>query len=144
MNYVAPPVPTQRSFVLIKPDAVRRGLAGAIISRFESKGLSIVAMELRQMTGELADQLYAEHVERPFYPPLRLFVISGPSVAMIVEGDEAVDVVRTINGATDGRNAAPGTIRGDFALSNRENLVHGSDSLESAEREIALWFPDLA
>jgi nucleoside-diphosphate kinase len=144
MNYVAPPVPTQRSFVLIKPDAVRRGLAGAIIGRFESKGLSIVAMELRQMTGELADQLYAEHVERPFYPPLRLFVISGPSVAMIVEGDEAVDVVRTINGATDGRKAAPGTIRGDFALSNRENLVHGSDSLESAEREIALWFPDLA
>jgi nucleoside-diphosphate kinase len=143
MNYVAPPVPTQRSFVLIKPDAVRRGLAGAIISRFESKGLSIVAMELRQMTGELADQLYAEHVERAFYPPLRLFVTSGPSVAMIVEGDEAVDVVRTINGATDGRKAAPGTIRGDFALSNRENLVHGSDSLESAEREIALWFPDL-
>jgi nucleoside-diphosphate kinase len=144
MNYAAPPVPTQRSFVLIKPDAVRRGLAGAIISRFESKGLLIVAMELRQMTGELADQLYAEHVERPFYPPLRLFVTSGPSVAVIVEGDEAVDVVRTINGATDGRKAAPGTIRGDFALSNRENLVHGSDSLESAEREIALWFPDLA
>jgi nucleoside-diphosphate kinase len=144
MTYVSPPVPTQRSFVLIKPDAVRRGLAGAIISRFESKGLSIIAMELRQMTGELADQLYAEHVERPFYPPLRLFVTSGLSVAMIVEGDEAVDVVRTINGATDGRKAAPGTIRGDFALSNRENLVHGSDSLESAEREIALWFPDLA
>jgi nucleoside-diphosphate kinase len=101
-------------------------------------------MELRQMSGELADQLYVEHVERPFYPPLRLFVTSGPSVAMIVEGDEAIDVVRTINGATDGRKAAPGTIRGDFALSNRENLVHGSDSLESAEREIALWFPDLA
>ena len=135
MTYVAPPVPTQRSFVLIKPDAVRRGLAGAIISRFESKGLSIVAMELRQMTGELADQLY---------PPLRLFLTSGPSVAMVVEGDEAIDVVRTINGATDGRKAAPGTIRGDFALSNRENLVHGSDSLESAKREIALWFPDLA
>ena len=144
MTYAAPPVPTQRSFVLIKPDAVRRGLAGAIISRFESKGLSIVAMELRQMTGELADQLYAEHVERPFYPPLRSFVMSGPSVAMVVVGDEAVDVVRTINGATDGRKAAPGTIRGDFALSNRENLVHGSDSLESAKREIALWFPDLA
>jgi nucleoside-diphosphate kinase len=144
MTYAAPPVPTQRSFVLIKPDAVRRGLAGTIISRLESKGLSIVAMELRQMTGELADQLYAEHVERPFYPPLRLFVTSGPSVALVVEGDEAIDVVRTINGATDGRKAAPGTIRGDFALSNRENLVHGSDSLESAKREIALCFPDLA
>ena len=144
MTYVAPPVPTQRSFVLIKPDAVRRGLAGAIISRIESKGLSILAMELRQMTGELADQLYAEHVERDFYPPLRLFVTSGPSIAIVVEGDEAIDVVRTMNGATDGRKAAPGSIRGDFALSNRENLVHGSDSLESAKREIALWFPDLA
>jgi nucleoside-diphosphate kinase len=144
MTYVAPPVPTQRSFVLIKPDAVRRGLAGAIISRIESKGLSIVAMELRQMTEELADQLYAEHVERDFYPPLRLFVTSGPSIPMVVEGDEAIDVVRTMNGATDGRKAAPGSIRGDFALSNRENLVHGSDSLESAKREIALWFPDLA
>ena len=144
MTYIAAPVPTQRSFVLIKPDAVRRGLAGAIISRIESKGLSILAMELRQMTGELADQLYAEHVERDFYPPLRLFVTSGPSIAIVVEGDEAIDVVRTMNGATDGRKAAPGSIRGDFALSNRENLVHGSDSLESAKREIALWFPDLA
>jgi nucleoside-diphosphate kinase len=143
MTYVAPPVPTQRSFVLIKPDAVRRGLAGTILSRFESKGLTIVVMELRQMTGELADQLYAEHLERPFYPPLRLFVTSGPAVAMVVEGDEAIDVVRTLNGATDGRKAAPGTIRGDFALSNRENLVHGSDSLESAKREIAIFFPDL-
>src|SRR4029453_3061120 len=136
MTYAAPPVPTQRSFVLIKPDAVRRGLAGAIISRFESKGLSIVARELRQMTGELANKLSAENFERPFSPPLRLFVTSGPSVAMVVEGDEAIDVVRTINGATDGRKAAPGTIRGDFALSNRENLVHGSDSPESAKREI--------
>ena len=144
MTYAAPPVLTQRSFVLIKPDAVRRGLAGAIISRIESKGLSIVALELRQMTGELADQLYAEHVDRDFYPPLRLFVTSGPSIAIVVEGDEAIDVVRTMNGATDGRKAAPGSIRGDFALSNRENLVHGSDSLESAKREIALWFPDLA
>jgi nucleoside-diphosphate kinase len=96
------------------------------------------------MTGELADQLYAEHVERDFYPPLRLFVTSGPSIPMVVEGDEAIDVVRAMNGATDGRKAAPGSIRGDFALSNRENLVHGSDSLESAKREIALWFPDLA
>src|SRR3954447_18373094 len=143
MTYVPPPVPTQRSLVLIKPDAVRRGRAGAIINRFESKGLTIVAMELRQITGEVADQLYAEHIEPPFYPPLRLFITSGPSVAMIVEGDEAVDVVRTLNGATDGRKAEPGTIRGDFALSNRENLVHGSDSLESAEREIAIFFPDL-
>jgi nucleoside-diphosphate kinase len=144
MTYVPPPVSTQRSLVLIKPDAVRRGLAGAILNRFESKGLTIVAMELRQMTAEVADQLYAEHLERPFYPPLRLFITSGPSVAMIVEGDEAVDVVRALNGATDARKAEPGTIRGDFGLSNRENLVHGSDSLESAKREIGIFFPDLA
>jgi nucleoside-diphosphate kinase len=138
-----PAPPSQRSFVLVKPDAVRRGLVGAVLSRLESKGLTIAAMELRQITPELADQHYAEHVERAFYPPLRAFVTSGPSVAMIVEGDEAVDVVRTLLGTTDGRKAAPGTIRGDFSLSNRENLVHGSDSPESAKREIALWFPDL-
>jgi nucleoside-diphosphate kinase len=130
--------------VLLKPDAVRRGLVGAVLSRFESKGLTIVAMELRQVDGELADQHYAEHVERSFYPPLRTFVTSGPSVAMVVAGDEAIEVVRALNGATDGRKAAPGTIRGDYSLSNRENLVHGSDSPESAEREIALWFPHLA
>ena len=130
--------------MLLKPDAVRRGLVGAVLSRFESKGLTIVAMELRQVDGELADQHYAEHVERSFYPPLRTFVTSGPSVAMVVAGDEAIEVVRALNGATDGRKAAPGTIRGDYSLSNRENLVHGSDSPESAEREIALWFPHLA
>ncbi len=140
-----PPAPEpQRSFVLIKPDAVRRGLVGAVLGRLESKGLSIVAMELRQVDGDLSDQHYAEHVEKPFYPPLRTFVTSGPSVALIVEGDEAIEVVRLLNGATDGRKAAPGTIRGDFSLSNRENLVHGSDSPESAKREIALWFPALA
>ncbi|QGN31667.1 nucleoside-diphosphate kinase [Microlunatus sp. Gsoil 973] len=135
---------TQRSFVLLKPDAVRRGLLGAVISRFEAKGLRIVALQLRQVDGELADQHYAEHVDKDFYPPLRDFVTSGPSVAMIVEGDQAIEVVRALNGATDGRKAAPGTIRGDYSLSNRENLVHGSDSPESAAREIKLWFPDLA
>ncbi|HYP46362.1 MAG TPA: nucleoside-diphosphate kinase [Propionibacteriaceae bacterium] len=139
-----PPPPTQRSFVLLKPDAVRRGLVGAVLSRFEAKGLRLVALELRQVDTELADRHYAEHVDRAFYPPLRTFVTSGPSVAIIVEGDEAIEVVRALNGATDGRKAAPGTIRGDFSLSNRENLVHGSDSPESAEREIALWFPELA
>jgi len=139
-----PAAPTQRSFVLLKPDTVRRGLVGAVLSRFEDKGLTIVAMDLRQVTGEMADQHYAEHVERAFYPPLRTFVTSGPSVALIVEGDEAIEVVRALNGATDGRKSAPGTIRGDYSLSNRENLVHGSDSPESAAREIALWFPQLA
>ena len=134
---------TQRTLVILKPDAVRRGLVGTILSRFEAKGLSIVAMELRTIDGEQADRHYAEHVERDFYPPLRAFVTSGPMVALVLEGDEAIEVVRAINGATDGRKAAPGTIRGDLSLSNRENLVHGSDSPESAEREIALWFPHL-
>ena len=135
--------PVQRSFVLIKPDAVRRGLVGAVLARFEAKGLRLVTLQLRQVTGEESDQHYAEHVDRPFYPPLRTFITSGPSVALVVEGDEAIEVVRALNGATDGRKAAPGTIRGDYSLSNRENLVHGSDSPESAAREIAFWFPEL-
>ncbi len=99
--------------------------------------------ELLPGVAEQADRHYAEHVDRDFYPPLRTFVTSGPLVAAILEGDEAVEVVRAINGATDGRKAAPGTIRGDLSLSNRENLVHGSDSPESAEHEIGIWFPDL-
>jgi nucleoside-diphosphate kinase len=139
-----PAPPTQRSFVLLKPDTVRRGLVGAVLARFEAKGLRVVALELRQVDGEQADRHYAEHVDKAFYPPLRTFITSGPSVAMIVEGDEAIEVVRALNGATDGRKAAPGTIRGDLSLSNRENLVHGSDSSESAAREIALWFPSLS
>ena len=134
---------TQRTLVLIKPDAVRRGLVGDVLSRFESKGLTIVAMEQRLIDTSQADTHYHEHVDKDFYPPLRDFVTSGPLVALVLEGDEAIEVVRAINGATDGRKAAPGTIRGDLSLSNRENLVHGSDSPESAEREIALWFPKL-
>ncbi|HLN76320.1 MAG TPA: nucleoside-diphosphate kinase [Nocardioidaceae bacterium] len=134
---------SQRTLVLLKPDAVRRGLVGNILSRFEAKGLSIVAMDLRTIDASVADEHYAEHVEKAFYPPLRDFVTSGPLVACVLEGDEAVDVVRAINGATDGRKAAPGTIRGDLSLSNRENLVHGSDSPESADREIKIWFPNL-
>ena len=134
---------TQRTLVLLKPDTVRRGLVGEVLSRFEAKGLTIVAMQHRAIDGEMADQHYAEHVERDFYPPLRAFATSGPLVALVLEGDEAIDVVRAINGATDGRKAAPGTIRGDLSLSNRENLVHASDSEESAAREIALWFPNL-
>ncbi len=134
---------SQRTLVLFKPDAVRRGLVGNILSRFEAKGLDIVALELRQIDAAQADAHYAEHVERDFYPPLREFVTSGPLVAAVLEGDEAIEVVRAINGATDGRKAAPGTIRGDLSLSNRENLVHGSDGEESAAREIKLWFPEL-
>ncbi len=135
---------SQRTLVLLKPDAVRRGLVGEVVSRFEAKGLTIVAMEQRHIEAADADAHYAEHVERDFYPPLRDFVTSGPLVALVLEGDEAIEVVRAINGATDGRKAAPGTIRGDLSLSNRENLVHGSDSPESAEREIAMWFPHLS
>ena len=135
--------PVQRSFVLIKPDAVRRGLAGVVLARFEAKGLQIVALELRQVTGAEADQHYAEHVDKAFYPPLRTFITSGPSVALVLEGDEAIEVVRALNGATDGRVAAPGTIRGDYSLSNRENLVHGSDSPAAAAHEIGFWFPSL-
>ncbi|GAA2813298.1 nucleoside-diphosphate kinase [Kribbella solani] len=134
---------SQRTLVLLKPDTVRRGLVGEVLGRFEAKGLRIVAMDLRTIDADLADQHYAEHVDKGFYPPLRDFVTSGPLVAMVLEGDEAIEVIRALNGATDGRKAAPGTIRGDLSLSNRENLVHGSDSEESASREIKLWFPDL-
>ena len=134
---------SQRTLVLIKPDAVRRGLVGQILSRFESKGLTLVALEQRSIDAAQADAHYAEHVDQPWYPPLREFAVSGPLVALVLEGDEAISVVRLLNGATDGRAAAPGTIRGDFSLSNRENLVHASDSEESSAREIALWFPAL-
>ncbi len=134
---------TQRTLVLIKPDAVARGLLGAVVSRYEAKGLRIVAMEHRTIDAAMADAHYAEHVEQPWYPPLRDFATSGPLVSLVLEGDEAIEVVRLLNGATDGRKALPGTIRGDFSLSNRENLVHASDSEESSAREIALWFPGL-
>ena len=134
---------SQRTLVLLKPDTVRRGLIGEVLGRFEAKGLRIVAMDLRTIDGELADQHYAEHVEKAFYPPLRDFVTSGPLVALVLEGDEAIEVIRALNGATDGRKAAPGTIRGDLSLSNSENLVHASDSPEAAKRELDLWFPGL-
>ncbi|HSR23076.1 MAG TPA: nucleoside-diphosphate kinase [Candidatus Eisenbacteria bacterium] len=134
---------SERTLVLVKPDAVRRGLAGEVLGRFERKGLTIVALELRQIDGELADRHYAEHLDKDFYPPLREFITSGPLVAAVLEGDEAIAVVRALVGATDGRKAAAGTIRGDLSLSNRENLVHASDSPESAAREIVNFFPSL-
>jgi len=134
---------TERSLVLIKPDAVRRGLVGEILGRFERKGLVVEAMVLRTMDGALADLHYADHVEKAFYPPLKEFMTSGPLVALVLSGDAVIDVVRAMIGATDGRKAAAGTIRGDLSLSNRENLVHASDSPDSAKRELQLWFPDL-
>jgi nucleoside-diphosphate kinase len=134
---------TERSLVLLKPDAVRRGLLGEILSRFERKGLVVEALVLRTMDAKLADQHYADHVEKPFYPPLKEFMTSGPLAALVLSGDDVIEVVRSMIGATDGRKAAAGTIRGDFSLSNRENLVHASDSPESAKRELALWFPEM-
>lgn len=135
--------PAERTLVLIKPDAIRRGLLGEILGRFERKGLAIDALVLRRMDAALADQHYAEHVDKAFYPPLKDFMTGGPLVAAVLSGDQAIEVVRALVGATDGRRAAAGTIRGDLSLSNRENLVHASDSPDSAKREIALWFPDL-
>ncbi len=134
---------SERTLVLVKPDAVRRGLVGEVLGRFERKGLLIVALDQRRIDPGTADRHYAEHVEKDWYPPLREFITSGPLVAMVLEGDEAISVVRGINGATDGRAAAAGTIRGDLSLSNRENLVHASDSAESAAREIGIFFPSL-
>jgi nucleoside-diphosphate kinase len=134
---------SERTLVLVKPDAVRRGLVGEVLARFERKGLTFVELDLRVVDGATADRHYAEHVEKDWYGPLREFITSGPLVAMVLEGDEAIAVVRAINGATDGRKAAPGSIRGDWSLSNRENLVHASDSPESAAREIPIFFPQL-
>lgn len=133
----------ERTLVLLKPDAVRRGLVGTILARYEAKGLSPVAMELRQIDAAMADRHYADHVEQPWYPPLRDYITSGPMVAMVLAGPNVIEVVRLMNGVTNSAVAAPGTIRGDLSLSNRENLVHASDSAESAAKEMALWFPGL-
>ncbi|MBK8460284.1 MAG: nucleoside-diphosphate kinase [Micropruina sp.] len=134
----------QRTLVLIKPDAVRRGLIGAILGRYETKGLSTVALEQRWIDAAAADRHYADHVQKVWYPPLRDYITSGPLVAVVLEGPGAIEAVRTMNGATDGVVAAPGSVRGDYSLSNRENAVHASDSAESAAREIGLWFPGLS
>ena len=135
---------SDRTLVLLKPDAVERKLVGQIISRFEQKDLSIVAMDLRTLDADILAQQYAEHVGKGFYDELVEFMSRGPVVAMIVEGPENTwEVVRKMMGATNPRTAEPGTIRGDLAILFTENLVHGSDSLESAEREIAIFFPTL-
>jgi nucleoside-diphosphate kinase len=133
----------ERTLVLIKPDAVQRGLAGEILARFERRGLEIVAAKLLTVDRELAERHYAEHTEKPFFGELVEFITSAPTLALVLEGEGAIQAVRTTMGATNPANAAPGTIRGDFALSMPDNLVHGSDAPESAEREISLWFPGL-
>ncbi|KAA5539925.1 nucleoside-diphosphate kinase [Roseiconus nitratireducens] len=130
----------QRTLVLLKPDAVERRLIGQLISRFEAKGLSIVAMKMLRVTPDLAKQHYAEHVEKPFYPSLESFITSAPIVAMAIDGLEAISVVREMLGATSGLKAAAGTIRGDFSSSRQMNLVHASDGPEAAKRELDLYF----
>ncbi len=130
----------QRTLVLLKPDCVQRRLMGQVLARFEGKGLNVIAMKMMQVTPDLAKQHYAEHVEKPFYPGLESFITGGPIVAFILEGLEAIQVVRDMLGATNGIKAAPGTIRGDFSNSRQMNLVHASDSPESAKREMDLYF----
>ncbi|MGI9029208.1 MAG: nucleoside-diphosphate kinase [Ilumatobacteraceae bacterium] len=133
-----------RTLVLLKPDAVERGLVGAILARFEAKGLRIVTLELRTLDDAILARHYAEHVDKPFYGDLVAFMSRGPVVALVLEGPENTwEVVRTLMGATNPRNAAPGTIRGDLGIEVTENLVHGSDSAESAAREVTTFFPDL-
>ena len=130
----------QRTLILIKPDAVKRRLAGRILTRFEERGLRLVGLKLIQITPELSQRHYAEHVKKPFYPLLEEFITSGPVLAIVAEGPEAVSVVRAMMGPTNGRDAAPGTIRGDYGMSRQMNLVHGSDSPDAARREIELYF----
>jgi nucleoside-diphosphate kinase len=133
-------MPVQSTFIMVKPDGVRRGLVGEVITRMEHKGLQLEAMRMLTIDGELAARHYAEHTERPFFADLVAFITSGPVVAMQWSGESAVVVARTLMGDTDPVEAAPGTIRGDFAIEITENIVHGSDSPASAERELALFF----
>ena len=132
----------ERTLVLVKPDAVRRGLAGEILGRFERRGLVIRAARLLTVSRELAEEHYAEHSEKPFFGELVEFITSAPTLALVLEGEGAIAVVRTTMGATNPAQSAPGTIRGDLALSMPDNLVHGSDGPETAAREIGLWFGD--
>lgn len=132
----------ERTYVMIKPDAVQRGLIGNVISRIENKGLKISALRMNVISEETAQTHYSEHRERPFFPSLISYITSGPSVSMIIEGGDAVRIMRAINGATNPVEAAPGTIRGDLAIETGRNVVHASDSVESAEREIAIHFSE--
>lgn len=132
----------ERTYVMVKPDGVQRGLVGEVVSRIERRGLKIVAMRMNTISPDLAKKHYAEHAQKPFFKSLIDFITSGPSVSMVVEGRNAVSVMRALNGATNPVNAATGSIRGDFALDTGRNLVHASDSLEAAKREIGIHFRD--
>jgi nucleoside-diphosphate kinase len=135
---------TSRTLILVKPDAFERGLTGEVLARFERKGLRIAALRQLEIDEAFAGRHYAEHAEKPFFDDLVAFITRGPLVAAVMEGQEAVEAARQVIGATNPLEAVPGSIRGDYAVEVTYNLVHGSDSDESAEREIALWFPDLA
>ena len=135
---------TQRTLVLVKPDGVARGLVGDVLTRIERKGFRLMALQMRTLTADIAEEHYAEHKGKPFFGDLVAFITSGPLVAAVIEGPEAIASWRTMMGATNPANAAPGTIRGDLATETQNNVTHGSDSPESAAREIALFFPGLA
>ena len=141
-------MPTEETLVLVKPDGVARGLTGAILARIEAKGYALVDIKLVEPDREVLEQHYAEHVGKPFYEPLVEFMLSGPSVAIRLAGNRVIEGFRSLAGTTDPTTAAPGTIRGDFGRDwgngPQENIVHGSDSVESAQRELAIWFPELA
>ena len=132
----------EQTLVLVKPDAMARGLAGEILARFEARGLVVRAARLVYVDSDLAERHYAEHAEKPFFGELVEFITSGPTLALVLEGESAIPVVRTTMGSTNPADSAPGTIRGDLALAMPDNLVHGSDAPESAQREIELWCPD--
>lgn len=133
---------SERTLVLVKPDGVRRGLIGEVISRIERKGLQVTHLDLRTVSRELAERHYGEHVSKPFFAELVAFITSGPLAAMVVEGPDAVQAMRGVMGATNPIEATPGSIRGDFATEIGQNIVHGSDSVDSAKHEVAIFFPD--
>jgi len=133
----------EKTLIVVKPDGVERGLTGAILARFETRGFRLVALKLMMVTPELAREHYSEHAEKPFFPGLVEFITATPVVAMILEGQNAIPLSRQMIGATDPLNAATGSIRGDYTLDKQANLIHGSDSPEAAARELALWFPEI-
>ena len=132
----------ERSLVFVKPDGVKRGLIGEVISRFEKKGFKIIGIKMIQFTKELSDKHYEEHINKPFYPNLLKYIVSGPVVVFVVEGENCVQIIRQMMGATSPIDALPGTIRGDYANNVTENIIHGSDSVERAKKEIRLFFKD--
>lgn len=132
----------ERTYVMIKPDGVQRNLVGEILARFEKKGFKIAAMKMLQLTREIAEKHYAEHIGKPFFESLAEYITSGPVVAIVLEGKEVVATVRTMNGATNPLNAVPGTVRGDYAIEVGKNVIHASDSVESAAREIGIYFTE--